>query len=61
MKDMRPVTQQELQRMGAGGQLDYGLRLPPAKADMVVVRRERFVQRWQVGIDQQVMMPRVVF
>ena len=53
------VAHQQLDGMASGRQLDEDFGLAGSQVDMLLVVGNRLVQRRQVGIDQQVMMPGV--
>ena len=51
------VGEQKLQRVLPEGKGDGRFRLPGAEMQMIEVVRDRLVQRRQLGIDQEVMVP----
>jgi hypothetical protein len=59
VRHMIGVAEQQLERMFARRQRDGRLRLAGAEVQMVFVVRNRFVERWQRLIDEQMMMPAV--
>ncbi len=61
MRDVIGVTQQQLQRVRSRRQRKLDLGLAGAEVEMVLVVRDRLVERRQVRIDQQVMMPELTF
>lgn len=50
------VAHQELQGVLAGGKRHLGFCLPAAKVQVIVVVRNGFIQRREIGVDQKVMM-----
>lgn len=55
---VKPIAEDELQRVPARRQLQVYFRLTPAEVTMVFVGRDRSVECRHVCIDQQVMMTR---
>jgi hypothetical protein len=54
-----PVREQQLQRVLARWKRNFRLGLAGAEVQVVRVVRDRLVERWKFGIDQQVVMARV--
>ena len=56
MRHVVAITDQELQRMWSRGQFDDSLCLTLPEVDVVFACGDRQVHRWQLGIDQQMMV-----
>jgi len=57
MRDMILIPQQQPERVFPGRQSDLSLALGVAEVQMIEIRRDRLVQRRQLGIDQQMVVP----
>ncbi len=55
------VAKQQLKCMGPSREFDRGLGLSAAKVEVIVVAQDWFVHRRKGYIDQQVMMPGILF
>lgn len=53
------VTKNELQRVLARRQFDARIRLTRTEVQVISIRRNFLVERRQVGIDQQMVVPRI--
>jgi len=58
MGNVRPIAHQQLQGVFARRQVQFGFALPLTKMQMVGIIGNRFIQRRQGGIDQQMVVSR---
>lgn len=58
MGSMKAISENQLKRVGSWRELQVVLRLPSPKMKVMLVRRQRLIQVWQLlDIDHQVVVP----